>query len=114
MRTKTGMVVFFVLACSFVSLGGCPKGERDRVSRESNQLVHLYRVKMERGETTPEQDKKFIAKIDDQILQIDRAIRGKEKADKSRAEAEAISNGIDPNAPLDLSDPTPAEPQSAP
>lgn len=101
MRAKASIALVVVI---FVGLCGCPKEERDRTSSEANKMVHAYRKLMEAGKTTPEQDKRFIMAVDDQVYQLDRAIRGTKKADASRAQAEAISNGIDPNAPLDLND----------
>ncbi len=114
MRASRGSIVvlvILVLACA--GLSGCPKAERDRTSSEANKMVHSYRKLMDEGKTTPDQDKRFIRAVDDQVYQLDRAIRGTKKADASRAQAEAIANGIDPNAPLDLND-APVKPATSP
>lgn len=110
MRTYKASVVVVLLV---MGLCGCPKAERDRTSSEANKMVHSYRKLMDSGKTTTDQDKRFIRAADDQVYQLDRSIRGTKKADASRAQAEAISNGIDPNAPLDLND-LPVKPTASP
>ena len=102
MRTNKIRLALAILLVT--GLCGCPKAERDRTSSEANKMVHQYRVLMERGETTPDQDKRFIKAVDDQVYQLDRSIRGTKRADSSRAQAEAIANGINPDTPLDLND----------
>jgi hypothetical protein len=85
-----------------IGLAGCG-GEKRRVSRELNTLTTVYRKKMERGETKPEQDKAFIKAVNNAVHQLDRNIRGTKAADKTRREAELIGEvGIDPNRPLNL------------
>jgi len=109
MRTSKASTVLFLLLV--LGLCGCPKAERDRTSSEANKMVHTYRKLMDAGKTTADQDKRFIRAVDDTVYQIDRAVRGTKKADSSRAQAEAISNGVDPDAPLNLNDdPVPVTP----
>ena len=73
----------FVLVLAFV-LSGC---ESRRVAREANELSAAYEYQMDKGKTTPEQDKNFIHAISKVNLQLDSAIRGTKTSQKSRDDA---------------------------
>jgi len=81
-----------ILAVVLPFLAGC-NGERTRVSRENNSLTAAYVTKMDKGETTSEQDKRFIRAVSKVALELDRNIRGKENAETTRKEAQALANG---------------------
>lgn len=93
-----------ILALSLVSilfLTGC---EKNRVSSETSSLTTAYRAKMDKGETTPEQDKAFIRAMEEVVYQLDRANRGKKKADETRRMAKMIVEGNDPREVFKLDD----------
>jgi uncharacterized lipoprotein NlpE involved in copper resistance len=104
----------FILVSSLVifCFCGCTNTETKRVTREQNGMTHVFVSKMDKGETTREQEQKFIKAQDKVAYEVDRAVRGIKKAQKTRLEAEAISQGIDINAPLNLDSisTTPKEP----
>lgn len=87
----------FVLVCS-----GC-KGEKARISMENSALHSAYITKMEKGETTPEQDKRFIKASGKVALELDRSIRGTKKANSTWESAKRLSESdIDPDSDMDL------------
>ena len=81
------MVPVAVLAMAF-ALCGCR-----RESREANQLSAAYEYQMDKGKTTPDQDRKFIHAISKVNLQLDSAIRGTKTAQKSRDDAIKAAEG---------------------
>ena len=89
MRNK---IRIFIVLASMSFLVGCG-GERTRVSRENNALTAAYVVKMDKGETTPDQDRRFIHAMSKVSLELDRNIRGPKKAESTRKEAEALATG---------------------
>lgn len=98
MRTnRLSLGILGVLALVFML--GC-SGERRRVSMETNSLTAAYESKMDKGETTPEQDKRFIRSISKVAYELDRNIRGKKKADDTRNQARKLA-GIGDSLDLD-------------
>lgn len=96
-------ILSFSLVMVLVLTSGCSSGERRRVSRETNSLTAAYVIKMDKGETTADQDKRFIKAMSTTAYQIDRSIRGEKKAKQTRLEAERLASiGADPAAPVDL------------
>lgn len=89
MIRKFSTITLFVMVVIF---SGC-SGERSRVSRENNALTTAYVIKMDKNETTTEQDKRFIRAINKVAYELDRNIRGKKKADNTKNEAEALATG---------------------
>ena len=87
MKMKLSLAMAVVLLC----LAGC--GERTRVSRENNSLTAAYVAKMDKGETTPDQDKRFIRAVSKAAFELDRNIRGPKKAQATRSEAQALATG---------------------
>lgn len=84
-------------------LSGCSSGERRRVSRETNSLTTAYVTRMDKGQTTPDQDKRFIKAIATVALELDKNIRGEKKALQTMREAQALAAaGLQPGAPIDL------------
>ena len=80
-----------VLAVAVVLvLSGC---ESRRVAREANQLSAAYEYQMDKGKTTPEQDKQFIHAISKVNLQLDAAIRGTKTAQAARDDAVRATQG---------------------
>jgi hypothetical protein len=89
----------FVLVIVIVaSTTGC--AERRRASEEFNKLSRAFEAKMEKGETTREQEQSYVRATSRLAYEFDRSIRGNKKADRARKEAEAIINGFRPNDPL--------------
>jgi hypothetical protein len=72
-------------------LTGC---ESSKQSRENNALSERYQQKMDKGETTPEQDKSFIRASTRAWYEMDAALRGRKKADATKAQAKALDNPI--------------------
>ena len=91
MKKKISIITFVLIAFVF---SGC-SGERRRVSRETNALTRAYEIKMDKGETTSEQDKRFIRAMSKVALELDRNIRGTKKANETRKEAEALATGAE-------------------
>lgn len=83
-------------------LAGC-NGERRRVSREANSLTAAYAVKMENGQTTADQDRRFIRAMSKVCLELDRSIRGDKKANQTRKAAEKLAGvGLDHDSNFNL------------
>lgn len=89
-----------VVLISLVAFTGC--GERRRVSSETHAMSNVYTVKMKKGETTREQDQKYIEAMNDVVYELDRSIRGKKKADETKRLSTALGNGTDPREVLNL------------
>lgn len=89
-----------ICACILILfLVGCESGTKREASRETNSLSAAYETKMKKGQTTPEQDKRFIQAMSRQVHEMDRAIRGTKKADETRRKAiQAAELGVDPSA----------------
>jgi hypothetical protein len=85
------LVMIFMLGCS---------GERRRVSMETNSLTAAYEAKMDKGETTSAQDKRFIKSMSQVAYELDRNIRGKKKADATRNQSRKLA-GISDSFNLD-------------
>lgn len=84
-----------VCVLMLVFSAGC---DRRRVSREANQISAAYEVKMDKGQTTREQDQRFIRAMGKVSLELDSSIRGTKKAEATRAAAiKAAELGVDPN-----------------
>lgn len=82
---------------------GC--GEKRRVSREANSLSAAYVVHMEKGNTTREQDQRFIKAISQVAYELDRNIRGDKKAKATRQAAQKLAtSGLDPNSNFNIED----------
>jgi len=92
-----------ILTLCLVLLVGC-NDKAKNVSMKANAVTAAYIVKMKNGETTKEQDQAFIEAVAQVTYELDRALRGKEKADKTKNTAHLLVSGIDPNAPLRLID----------
>jgi hypothetical protein len=71
---------------------------------KANATTRAFVEKMAKGETTREQEQAFIRVVADITFEIDRNLRGTEKAERTKATATAVMNGIDINAPLRLLD----------
>lgn len=65
----------------------CASCQKHNVARNHNGYANKYRKEMDEGRTTPEQDKRFIRANANQAYELDRAVRGKKKADATRAAA---------------------------
>jgi hypothetical protein len=58
---------------------------------------------MDKGETTSEQDRRFIRAMSKVAFELDRNIRGTKKAESTRKEAEALATGAGSlNEPMNL------------
>lgn len=103
MRSNVRSLCFVVLVAAIVQFGLSGCGKKDDVSMKANAICEAYTVKMEAGQTTPEQDKEYIKAVNEVVFQLDRAIRGQKKAQATRDSAKlAATTGVDPKAPLKL------------
>lgn len=85
------MAVFVLSA--ILALQGCSVGERRRVSRESNALATGFVDQMDKGQTTRDQEQRFIRAMNKVLLELDRSIRGTKKAEETREDAIRAVNG---------------------
>lgn len=93
---------FVALLSLLLCLSGC-NSERSRVSMETNALTVRFQKLMEAGKTTREQEQAYIKRVSDVTLQLDRSIRGTDKANQTRQAAVIYAEtGVDPKATLDL------------
>ena len=92
------LLVTSILAITIIiSLPGCDE-ETKRVTRESNGLVVGFIQKMEKGETTREQEQRFIKACGKVLFEVDRAVRGTKKAEQTRNDIlKALQAGVDIN-----------------
>lgn len=97
-RILAAYLATFILAIAIViSLPGCDE-ETERVTRESNGLVVGFIQKMEKGETTREQEQRFIKACGKVLFEVDRAVRGTKKAEQTRNDIlKALQAGVDVN-----------------
>jgi len=110
-RTRMTLALGAVLLA--LILAGC-NGQRRRVSREANSLTAAYVVKMDKAQTTADQDKRFIRAMSMVAFEMDRSIRGDKKAKQTRKSAEKLAEGgLDPDSDFDM-DNTRAVPREAP
>jgi Prokaryotic membrane lipoprotein lipid attachment site len=96
------MKKILIATFAILLLSGCQYTERKRVSSETAAMTNVYAIKMEKGETTPAQDKEFIKAMRDVTYELDRSIRGKKKADETKKLSTALGNGTDPREVLKL------------
>lgn len=91
------------IVCSFVvvSLSGCNDRAKN-ASMKANITSRAFVQKMNNGETTREQEQSYIRAVADLVFELDRNLRGTEKAENTKKLAAIISNGIDPNTPMKL------------
>jgi len=92
-----------VLSLCLVFLVGC-NDKAKNVSMKANATTTAYVIKMKKGETTREQDQAFIDAVSQVTYELDRSLRGQEKADNTKNTANLLVSGIDPTAPLRLID----------
>jgi len=81
-------------------LVGCSWAERRRISMEDNAMSVKFVSLMDKGQTTRDQEQKFIRAAKDNFFQLDRSIRGTSAAEATRQKAEKDAAGAD--KPLDL------------
>ena len=77
-------VVLVVALFVTVSFSGC---KRNDATRNHNGYSNKFAKLVKEGKTTREQEQKFISVNADMSYQVDRAVRGTKKADKTRAAA---------------------------
>ena len=88
------LVVVFLCA-------GC--GASRQVSMEANASTAKFVKLIDDGKTTRDQEQRFIKAMSGVNFELDRAIRGTNKAEATRRSAVIeAQTGIDPNAPLKL------------
>jgi len=89
-----------VVPCVLIlALSSCNQKSKD-VSMKANATTRAFVEKMVKGETTREQEQAFIRVVADITFEIDRNLRGTEKAERTKATATAVMSGIDINAPI--------------
>ena len=92
------ILISFALVCT-----SC-KEKAKSATMKANSVTRVFIEKMKKGETTREQEQAFIQVIGELTFELDRNLRGTEKATATRKAAEAIAKGIDPNAPFRIFD----------
>jgi hypothetical protein len=88
--TRRSILLVVVMVAMAICFSGC---EKRRVSEEFNKLSRAFEAKMDKGETTREQEQAYIKAVSRLGYEVDRSIRGKKKSDQARAEVDAIING---------------------
>jgi len=83
----------FIIPIAVVMLcfSGC---EARKQASENNAMSQRYQKQMDEGKTTSDQDKKFIRANAKGWYEMDAALRGRKKADATKAQAEALDSPI--------------------
>jgi hypothetical protein len=77
-------VKFLLASLLAVSIPTCCPPAAKQKSAEANVLSGAYAKSMDAGKTTPDQDKQHIHSMDNEILQLDAALRGTSNAAATR------------------------------
>lgn len=99
---KPGTVMksfFLVVVCLALCCTSCDEKAKN-VSMKANATTRVFVEKMKNGQTTREEEQKFVELTAELVFEVDRALRGTEKAEETKKKAAAIASGLDPEAPL--------------
>lgn len=94
-----------------LAFSGCNKQEMEKASREANATTYGFMRLMQKGQTTRAQEQAFITAMAALSLQVDREIRGTDKANQTRTDATSAIDGPSTAIPVPV---PPASPAPAP
>lgn len=95
--------IYVIVICLAFVCTSCDDRAKN-ASMKANAASRVFVEKMNKGQTTREQEQEFIRIVGDLTFELDRALRGTEKAEATKKNAVLVGQGIDPNAPLKIFD----------
>lgn len=93
MKGLIGSFVIGIILVLVLALPGCNKQQMEKASREANATTYGFMRLMQKGQTTRAQEQAFITAMAALSLQVDREIRGTDKANQTRTDATAAIDG---------------------
>ena len=91
-------IIFVVSLVVVLSFSGC---KRNDATRNQNGFTNGFAKQMDDGKTTRDQEQKFIRASANLSYEVDRSVRGKKKADATKAAAIAGPQDSAPAVNLD-------------